>query len=408
VELILRGSLLTLAWLPVVAAAQSDPPVCAVAERMRAAQDPQAEKYQQRCEMYRAKRARTAPQRPVTAPGQPASAPAPASATDDWASNLPSVATVKAAINGSDTRDTSARQEAAFATLCDYIEARNGGMFKAMPPNLQSTWQQYNREQSRNHPALPRSVSPAAQHYFNLREFREATLTKLISATAFNVYAQTASYRELPTAEQRTSQADGSDFERRIEADVKKAKKDNATLLGVPLGVPLDYAPCPAGVEPPTATRAFGVEQLADALGASKTAKPTGAACWYDRARGSDRQLVFLQLPVWVVMPLDMNMAGLTMYGATLMVRETDDLYKQLLRKYGKPTSIVKHTFQNAYGASVVRDEGEWLLPGVYVHYTPEAGNRDIPIGRLEVQLETMHQLSQRQQEKQDESGPRL
>ena len=55
-----------------------------------------------------------------------------------------------------------------------------------------------------------------------------------------------------------------------------------------------------------------------------------------------------------------------------------------------------------------MRDEGEWLLPGVYVHYTPEAGNRDIPIGRLEVQLETMHQLSQRQQEKQDESGPRL
>jgi hypothetical protein len=356
-----------------------------------------------------------APGPAAAAPGPAAAAPGPAAnrnglatANDDWASKLPPVAAVKQAITGSNAADTAARQEAAFATLCDYIEARNGGMFKVMAPSMKATWQAFNHEQSRSHPSMPRSVSPAAEHYFNQREFREATLTKLISVPAFRAYAQTASYQALPSVDQRAAQDEEVSLARQIQADVKKAKKEHATLLGVPLGVSLNYPICPEGVEPPSPMRAIGLEQLAQALGGQHTAKPQGAACWYGRTAGNPGQLVFLQLPVWVVMPLEMNTTGLYLDGATLIVRETDDLYKQLLRKYGPPTRRTKHSFQNGYGATAERDGAEWLLPGVYVKYTPQAGDIQNPVGNLQVQLESVHQASLKRQEAEEEKGPQL
>lgn len=189
VAIVVVGASLSLAALsPAISVAQNDPPVCVTARRLRAAGNPQAIRYERACEAARAAAARrAAPPRPAATPAPvaaaPAAAPMPAArgpaapgtpaANDDWASNLPAVAAVEAAIAGSDSSDTAARHEAAFATLCDYVETRNGGMFKVMPPNVQAIWTDYNREQSRSHPSMPRSVSPAAARYFNSREFRD-------------------------------------------------------------------------------------------------------------------------------------------------------------------------------------------------------------------------------------------
>src|SRR6478736_2141479 len=151
----------------------------------------------------------------------------------------------------------AARQEAAFATLCDYIETRNGGMFKPMAPAVQKTFLAYSAEASKTHPNMPRSVSPAASVYFDSLAFREQTVSKLINKPAFDYYAATSSNvaelrAQAPVrAKQAAMKQEGSDWQRRVQPDVAKAKKEHSTLLGVAMGVPLSVPTCAGlGVDP--------------------------------------------------------------------------------------------------------------------------------------------------------------
>ena len=83
-------------------------------------------------------------------------------------------------VKGTDAR---ARLEATFATLCDYVEMRNGGS-KVMPPRARVPFLEYKCQDRRIHP-----VSVEAKRYFDSAAFRRETLTNFISTASFEIYA---------------------------------------------------------------------------------------------------------------------------------------------------------------------------------------------------------------------------
>jgi len=362
----------------------------------------------------------------AAAPGAP---PAPAAKSlasqapaGNWAAELPTTVAVKQAIQGTSTADTAARQEAAFATLCDYIETRNGGMFKPMAPAVQKTFLAYSAEASKTHPNMPRSVSPAASVYFDSLAFREQTVSKLINKPAFDYYAATSSNvaelrAQAPVrAKQAAMKQEGSDWQRRVQPDVAKAKKEHSTLLGVAMGVPLSVPTCAGLGVDPTAVKGgqmlngVGLGAFSEMMGADPKATANAASkavgC-YSVFNDGTESITWLQTPAWVVSAESIVKGGVLL-GGRIIAREDDALFKQLARKYGSPTSTEKVNFQNAYGARSERTSAEWRLPGVYVKYAPRGGDMQMPVGDLLVELDTVHQLSVKAEAEKEEQGPQL
>ena len=79
--------------------------------------------------------------------------------------------------------DARARLEATFATLCDYVETRNGRS-KVMPPRAHALFLEYKCQDRRLHP-----VSAQANRYFDSAAFRREMLTNFISTASFEIYA---------------------------------------------------------------------------------------------------------------------------------------------------------------------------------------------------------------------------
>jgi hypothetical protein len=313
---------------------------------------------------------------------------------------------------GSTDADTAARKEAAFATWCDYVETRNGGMFNVMAPPVRDRFTEYTREESKTHPSLPRSVSREASVYFDSLPFREQTLTKFVSQAAFNYYAATSSsVRELRESDARRAQQAAEDretaeWEQRTQHDLSIATKEHTTLLGVPMGVRLTLPTCASiGVNPREAAGA----QLLTGVGLGALTEPVASpdkpvACLYDAGGVS---IQWLQTPDWVTVSQGTVM-GHVLLGGKLTVRETDDLVAQLARKFGRATSVEKLEFQNMYGAKTVRNAAEWVIPGIYVKYTPLPGNMQMPVGELRVELETLHRMRVKQEAENAAKEPHL
>ena len=79
--------------------------------------------------------------------------------------------------------DAPARLEAAFATLCDYVETRNDRS-KVMPARARAHYLEYKCQDRRLHP-----LSVEANRYFDSAPFRRETLMNFISMASFEFYA---------------------------------------------------------------------------------------------------------------------------------------------------------------------------------------------------------------------------
>lgn len=206
-----------------------------------------------------------------------------------------------------------------------------------------------------------------------------------------------------------------------MQSDLAKAKRANVDtgVLGVPLGQRLTMPTCAsAGINPREAKggqllTGSGLGELTEVLGALTGEKPSDAdryqgninACLY--TEGGHESVLWLRMPGWVVMA-ESVVRGHVLMGGRLIVRETNDLFKQLLRKYGKPSSMEKSTFQNTYGARSEREAYEWSLPGLHVSYSPRAGDMSNPAGDLVIELEAEQKFQQRREAEQDQAAPKL
>jgi hypothetical protein len=115
--------------------------------------------------------------------------------SQSWLDQLPAVAAVEAAIVGSNARDTAARQEAAFAILCDVIETLAGrSAFSnwTMPPVATARWSEYTQAANKTHPQIA-FTSRAADVYFQNLEFRERVTHTFLSPGSQAVYAANSS-----------------------------------------------------------------------------------------------------------------------------------------------------------------------------------------------------------------------
>jgi hypothetical protein len=99
---------------------------------------------------------------------------------DGWVSELPAAASVRRTVKGA---DAGPRLEAAFATLCDYVDVRNGGS-NPMPRRVHALRVEYRCQNLRVHP-----VSIKAGRYFDSPAFRRELLTSFISTASFDLYA---------------------------------------------------------------------------------------------------------------------------------------------------------------------------------------------------------------------------
>jgi hypothetical protein len=98
----------------------------------------------------------------------------------EWADELPSSSAVRRAVSGADAR---ARLEAAFATLCDYVETRNAPS-KILPARARALSVEYGCRQRRSRP-----ISIEASRLFQSAAFRRELLTTFISPASFEIYA---------------------------------------------------------------------------------------------------------------------------------------------------------------------------------------------------------------------------
>jgi hypothetical protein len=98
----------------------------------------------------------------------------------DWAGELPAAPVVRRTVKGA---DAPARLEAAFATLCDYVETRNGKS-NAMPARARALFADYRCRARRAHPQ-----SPEVARHFESAAFRRELLTTFISIDSFEIYA---------------------------------------------------------------------------------------------------------------------------------------------------------------------------------------------------------------------------
>jgi hypothetical protein len=351
------------------------------------------------------------PNNPASNSATPAAPAAAAAAPGNGLEELPSVSAVRAAITGATPAETAARQEAAFATLADYVVTRVGGV--PQDPKGYDLLNSYEIAQDPKAPmAMLHGPGAAAAVYFDSLDFREQVLRKYVSKASFDYYV--ANSESVQQARNRLAlRAEQAEWQRRVEPDVSRANKDQLLLLGVPMGADLTVPYCgEIGVDPKAAiggqlAEGIGLGAfmpgLEEARGGAALKKPP--ACLYNDADG--QEIVWLQTPAWIVRS-DATVKGHMLLGAALTVRETDDLFKQLARKYGNPTTSKKAVFQNGYGARFERPAAEWALPGVHVLYTPQDGDVQMPVGELRIELNTLYQARQAAQAQKDAAGPQL
>ena len=202
---------------------------------------------------------------------------------------------------------------------------------------------------------------------------------------------------------------------RRAKADVERAKKARVdlTLLGVPMGERLNVPNCAAyGIKPGQGAMFRRLDGMAGTfMAADPTMQKIDAwkdktpVCVYQGDNGAS--LEWMRAPSWVN-TTQVTMRGQVLLGGTFTVSEVDDLFEQLASKYHKPTIAEKQQFHTGLGIKNERTQLEWILPGLYVRYTPLSGNINLPTGELQIELESLHRLHQKEKAEKEAKAPRL
>jgi len=371
---------------------------------------------------------------PAAAPSTAKTTPTPSNTNPAWEAELPSVAKVKQAITGTDTADTAARQEAAFATLADYVESRNGGIMQSMSPSLGARFREYSTEQNRTHPHFARIVSAPAGKYFATVAFRRDTITKLISPAAFAAYeASSSSIADVRVQEAAASNAaaakkSAAGTQALVMPSLADAKKHNVdtSVFGVALGMPLAL---PACAEDQNSLQLFGtpsppqtcvVTEDRGFFGIPSRVFTTGS--FFPDAPGLVDVTVRLgesRCPAWadcslVVATKDgyaMAVTFLTRYGADKQA----ELESLLSEKYHHaPTD--KSQFSECsvrYGGTKlgVSDRAAnrmWDLPGLLAGYIPYGSATTCDVGAVRVQLGAYTALLGQQKQREHDAQPKM
>jgi hypothetical protein len=183
-----------------------------------------------------------------------------------------------------------------------------------------------------------------------------------------------------------------------IARDVERAKEHVSTIvMGVPLGEKLKLPKCS---EANSGEKAESSKNFW--TGSSRTCIPDGdrnAMVWGGES-----------LPGWVDVPYKPTVEDRVLLGATFLVTETDQLAKDLSKKYGTPTHKHEVKLQNSFGATSTSIEMEWRFPGLVVHYTPTtaSSNGSSIHGKLEIKLETLDKRERAEKQKSEDAGPHL
>lgn len=427
----------TLTALPRAARAQAtEPRECAMARQERArGRTAFADLLDRRCATRLAQMARAAqamPSGPAGAPG--AGAGAVPSGRADWGSELPTVAAVQQAIAGASPSETQARQEAAFAVLSNYIEQRNGNMFKALAPMVATRLQEYRREQSREHPMEPRSVSPAADKYYEDPDFRDETLAKFLSPGSVAAYDATSDMHDLRDSRHPVVQTPADDAAARnlLAPALALAHKSGTdlTVFGVTLGGPLNLPACAGeeqavpiagvpGAQPEEQTcrvvargglfgTAFAQTLITGTLGpeapgvVNVTVRVAPSRC----AQWASCELV---VGTWNGYALAVSL--LTTYGAD----KQDQVEALLAAKYHHPPtskdtfSECKQSYRGLQLGAVDRAAVRiWALPGLDVAYVPYGTVAGCANGGIRVQLHAFTDLVERSKQEHLDAQPKM
>jgi hypothetical protein len=378
------------------------------------------------------------PTRTLPSPGM--LAPTPAPAPPGWLSELPTVDTVRSTIRGSDADDTTARQDAAFAALRDYLDV-TGHHSPALPamsdPSWQTAWNassrynQYEGAQTAQPPkngAVGRGLSPAASRYFEDSHARIGVLAKFLSPSSLAPY-------------QRTQAA---------LAEGQAARQHNADLsvFGLQLGQPLNLPKCGEGtVQSLFAGALTGVARGGQETCVGERTAETALAFirLFDKlagtqppSDGTDEVSVGLadaKCPMWLKTSATCTIAARTsggvLVGASVAAGvDSDALRKvpeELARKYG-PADPQGHPIEctNDVTKRVVASDGTWAdvpvgtqrhtgtalswsrLPGLYVSYVPFAVPGSCRAGRVEIDLASYHQAAATAAARVEASEPKM
>jgi hypothetical protein len=358
-----------------------------------------------------------------------------------WSAELPTVEDVRKAVpSGKDPSDTGNRQAATLAVLQIIIEGLTGKSSIELARSADSNapapgatrWLEYRRAMEATRHGLMKDVWT----YSESETFQREILKKYFSKASQDAYAEGVKasqddYKKSVTdkwdaqqavsrkaAEERAakdpveasakgkSAATEAALERpgtldpAIARDVARAsaRHVSTTVMGVPLGEKLTLPKCSeiaAGDKKNPAKDTFPT-------GYSKTCIPDGdrnAMIW-----GTD------SLPGWVRAPRKTTVEDRVLLGASFLVTETEQLAKDLVKKYGPPHRQHEVKLQNNFGATSMPSEMEWSFPGLAVHYRPTTAlpNGSVIDGELEIELETLAKRERGEKQKIEDAEPHL